>query len=500
MSDLESNLFKGKLRNIFWPVHRSELAKFIPMAMLMFCVLFNQNVLRILKDSILISEISAEITSFTKVYYVTPMAAIFVVIYAKMINHLPFYKIFYYLVAVFTTFYTIFAFIIYPNIDFFHMNSGRLAVLMAENAHWKWYIATIGNWSYILFYTFAELWPNIFYVLLFWQIANEITTTNEAKRFYTLFSFFGNSSLIVVGFMMMNLSADNGIINRLFTVSDNKIILTQISVAMVIVSSILSCLLIRHIVKNVIGEQTLYPDVKNERSTRPKMGIIDSFRYIARSKYLWLMLVCSASFGLSINLVEAVWKAKIKELYPTVSSYAEFNSMYILWTGVAIMVMTVIGNNIMRKSSWFAAAIISPLIILITGTIFFILVVFDYHILSFFDGAILMSPLALAVFIGAIQNILSKGSKYSVWDTSTQMLYIPLDQELRTKGKAAVDVISPKIGKSSSGLIQSVIFTVLPMSTYHSIAPALMIIFIGVCIFWIYAIRKIYFEYQKIVT
>jgi len=169
------------------------------------------------------------------------------------------------------------------------------------------------------------------------------------------------------------------------------------------------------------------------------------------------------------------------------------------------MVMTIIGNNVMRKSSWFAAAVISPVIILTTGTIFFVLVVFDEHIMNFFDGAILMSPLALAVFIGmgtmgtmgtAVQNILSKGSKYSILDTSSQMLYIPLDHELRTKGKAAVDVI---IGKSASGLVQSMIFTILPMATYSSIAAPLMVIFIVVCVLWIYAIRKVYFEYQKIV-
>ena len=88
MSEQELNPFKSKLRNILWPIHNSELGKFIPMSALMFCVLFNQNVLRILKDSILISEVSAEITSFTKVYCVTPMAVIFVVVYAKLINHL----------------------------------------------------------------------------------------------------------------------------------------------------------------------------------------------------------------------------------------------------------------------------------------------------------------------------------------------------------------------------------------------------------------------------
>ena len=498
MSEQELNPFKSKIRNILWPIHNSELGKFIPMSALMFCVLFNQNVLRILKDSILISEVSAEITSFTKVYCVTPMAVIFVVVYAKLINHLSFQKIFCYLAGVFTAFYIVFAFILYPEIDTFHMNRELLSSLMIKHPHLKWYIACIGNWSYVIFYSFSELWPNIFYVLLFWQIANEITATNEAKRFYTLFSLFGNSALVAVGFMMTSLSSSDNALKQLFTTSDDKIFLTQISTLLVAISSVVACLLVRHITKRVMANPACNVGVKSELKPKPKMGIINSFKYISRSKYLWLMLICTASFGLSMNLVEAVCKSKIKELYPTVNTYAAFNSMYILWTGITIMIMTVIGNNVMRNSSWFVAAVISPVIILTTGTAFFILVVFDEQIVTLFEGVVLMSPVVLAVFVGAVQNVLSKGSKYSIWDTSRQMLYIPLDPELRTKGKAAVDVISPKIGKSASGLVQSMIFTILPIATYGSIAPVLMVFFIGVCILWIYSVKKIYFEYRKI--
>lgn len=499
MANLQSNLFKSKLRSIFWPIDNRELAKFIPVSCLMFCILFNQNILRILKDSILISEISAEIASFAKVYAVTPAAILFVIIYAKITNHLSFEKIYYYLTGFFIAFFILFAFIIYPNVHYFHASPHFLDQTMAAHPHLKWYISLAGNWSYIIFYTLAELWPNIFYVLLFWQFANEITTTEEAKRFYTLFSLFGNSSLIFVGFLMMNLSSEQTVIRHFFTISDSKITLIKVSIAFVVVSAFFSCLLIRFLYKKVLTNPTFYKKAKKARTTKEKMGILASFKYIAKSKYLWLMLICSASFGLSINLVEAVWKAKIKELYPTVNTYAEFNSLYILWTGVAIMVMTIIGNNIMRNHSWFVAAVISPIIIMITGIAFFTLVVFDHQVLSLFDGAILMTPLALAVSIGAIQNILAKGTKYSIWDTSREMLYIPLDDELKTKGKAAVDVVSSKIGKSSSGLLQSLIFTIIPTATFTDISPILMIIFTVVCLLWIYAVRKIYFEYQKIV-
>ncbi|MDF2966222.1 MAG: translocase, partial [Rickettsiaceae bacterium] len=284
-----------------------------------------------------------------------------------------------------------------------------------------------------------------------------------------------------------------------FFSTDSKVLLIQVSTAIIVVISLISERMVKFLCNNILSDPTFYKKAKKERSTKEKMGILDSFRYIASSKYLWLMLICSAAFGLTMNLVEAVWKAKIKELYPTLNQYAEINSLYIMWTGITIMLLTIVGNNIMRRYSWLTAALITPLVIMVTGSLFFILVVFDEQVHSALDGLIIMSPLALAVFIGAIQNILAKGTKYSIWDTSREMLYIPLDEELRTKGKAAVDVVSSKIGKSSSGLVQAMLFTIFPYATYNTISPFMALVFIVVCIAWVYAVNKIAIEYQKIV-
>lgn len=493
------NIFASRLRTIFWPIHRHELKKFIPMAALMFCVLFSQNILRILKDSIVIAEISAEVTSFAKVYCVTPAAAVFVIIYAKMVNSYSFEKIHNYLLGFFVIFFSIFSFFIYPNAQTFHMDPSRMENLMLLHPHMKWFIALVGNWSYIVFYVLAELWPNIFYVLLFWQFANEITTTEEAGRFYTLFSLVGNSSLIIVGFLVMNMASESSMLQKYFGSIDSNIVLVQGATLTVIVSSIISVFLVRFVCKNVMSDPRLYLKAKSDNTPRTKMTLKESFTYIAHSKYLWLLLICSAAFGLSMNLVEAVFKAKMKDLYSTVNAYAEFNGLYILWTGIAIMVMTIIGNNIMRNHGWFVAAVITPVMIMVTGVMFFMLVVFDQELIGLFNNAMIMTPLAMAVSVGAVQNILSKGTKYSIWDTSREMLYIPLDNELRTKGKAAVDVVSSKIGKSSSGLIQSMLFVLIPSATYTSISPFLMVIFIIVCVLWIYAVRKIFHEYKKLI-
>jgi AAA family ATP:ADP antiporter len=51
------------------------------------------------------------------------------------------------------------------------------------------------------------------------------------------------------------------------------------------------------------------------------------------------------------------------------------------------------------------------------------------------------------------------------------MSYVPLDDELKTKGKAAVDVIGIKLGKSISAFLQSTDFLLsFQHATYQSIS------------------------------
>lgn len=65
-----------------------------------------------------------------------------------------------------------------------------------------------------------------------------------------------------------------------------------------------------------------------------------------------------------------------------------------------------------------------------------------------------MTPTVLAVWLGFSQNILSKATKYSLFDPTKEMCYIPLDQESKVKGKAAVDVVGGRLGKSGGSFIQ----------------------------------------------
>src|SRR5690606_31312605 len=66
-----------------------------------------------------------------------------------------------------------------------------------------------------------------------------------------------------------------------------------------------------------------------------------------------------------------------------------------------------------------------------------------------------------------------------------EMAYIPLDEELKTKGKAAVDVIGGRAGKAGGAGVQQLLFILLATGETIAIAPFSFFVFIVICFGWI---------------
>lgn len=480
----------SSLQDIFWPIHGKENKKFVPMALMMMCILFNYSMLRSIKDSFVVTSIGAEALSFLKTYAVLPSAVIAMILYVRACNVMSQDSIFYSVVAIFAAYLGLFAFIIYPHESWVHPNPESVERLAAAWPNFKWFIRVAGKWGFASFYVMAELWGSIMVSLLYWRFANKITTTSEAKRAYPIFGLVGNLGLILTGFLLGQ-SMDEGS-------GSNTLGFTP-----VITSTIASCIVIMVIyywmVKNVVNDPELCPgEGGKSKKSKVKLSLVESFKMIFASKYLGLIAMLILCYGISINLIEGIWKDKVRALYPTKEGYARYMGQFQALQGAATIVFMLIGGNILRGVSWFTAAIMTPLMILITSVFFFLFVFFDTTISFYLAGIIsTASPLAIGVAIGTWQNVLSKATKYSLFDSTKEMAYIPLDEESKNKGKAAVDIVGGRLGKSAGGIIQSSFFMLFHAFTFSQAAPYFAVFFIVVLIIWIICVNSLNKEYQN---
>jgi AAA family ATP:ADP antiporter len=107
-----------------------------------------------------------------------------------------------------------------------------------------------------------------------------------------------------------------------------------------------------------------------------------------------------------------------------------------------------------------------------------------------------VTAIAAAVIFGGVQNILSKATKYSFFDPTKEMSYIPLDDELKSKGKAAADVIGGRFGKSGGALIQFTLLSLMPGANLLSLAPSMFGIFLIIMVIWFFAVFGLAKEFK----
>lgn len=489
-----SSSFLDKIRNIFWPINGIENKKFIPMALMMTFILVNYSTLRAIKDGLVVVNVGPEALGFLKLYFVLPSALLLIILYAKLCNIMSAQKVFNVVTATFIIAIAVFTFVIYPNPDFFHPSEETIDFLIAKYPFFKWIFKIAGKWSYASIYIVAELWGSMMLSLLFWQFANQVTSTLEAKRFYSMFGLISNAGVLVFSLWVLPVLLDD----RLNLVAEEVKLIPVLSV--VIFNGLIVLALYKWINANILTDVRLYnPEAlgAKKKKSKVKLSMGDSFKMILTSRYLGLIAILIFSYGVSIVLVEGIWKSKIRELYPTVGEYTSFMVQFLSYQSIVAIFFMLVGSNILRRVSWFTAAMLTPMMIFITGIAFFSFIFFDntigLHVAAMIGG----SPLMIAVMIGTAQNVLSKGAKYSLFDSTKEMSYIPLDDELKTKGKAAVDVIGGRLGKSGGGFIQSTFFLLMPAASFVEATPYFAAIFFIIVITWLIAVRLLGAEYYK---
>lgn len=484
----------GKWRAFFWPVHVYELKKLLPMFLMFFFISFNYTILRDTKDTLIVTAAGAEAIPFLKTFGVVPAAIIFMIIYAKLSNLLSKENLFYVTLLPFVIFFGLFAFVMYPARESLMPQASVETLRSILPAGWGGISAAYQNWMYSVFYILAELWGSVVLSLLFWGFANQITRVGEAKRFYSLFGLGANLALLVSGPAIVLVS---DIRKHLPSGVDAWQISLNYLMGMVVIAGIAIVAIYWWINRNILTDTRFY-DPNQEtapKKKKVKMSLMDSFKFLFTSKYILCLAMLVIAYGISINLVEVTWKSQVKLQYPNPNDYSTFMGYFSTVTGaVTILMMLFVGGNLIRRKGWGFAALVTPVVLLITGVLFFAFVIFRENLLGYI-AMLGTTPLFLAVLFGAAQNIMSKSSKYSLFDPTKEMAYIPLDEESKVKGKAAVDVVGARLGKSGGSVIQ---MGLLAFGTLATITPYIGAILMVIIFLWILAANSLSRQFAKL--
>lgn len=485
-------------RALLWPIHNHELKKFLPLAFIMFCILFNYTLLRDTKDTIVVnSPAGAAAISFLKLYCVTPAAILFVIFYAKLTNILSRENVFYAVVMPFLIFFGAFAFVIYPNLEALHPNPESIAALKASYPALTGFIDIYAYWAFSLFYVLAEIWGSAMIALMFWQFANHVVRMKESKRFYALFLVIGNLSLILSGQAVVFCSED---IKQYFPTHEEAWQMSlYLMMSSVVFFGFIAMALYRWMHVSVLTDKRFFDpeEAGVPKKKKEKPSLAESLKIIFKSPELGLIAVLIMAYGVTVNLVEVQWKNQLGLYYAgDKGGYNAFMGNFSTITGIfTILFGWLVGSNVLRRVSWFSAAVITPLVITVLGAVFFAFI-FAKEWVDFILHAMATTPVAAACFLGAGIVIVSKGIKYGLFDPTKEMAYIPLDDELKTKGKAAVDVIGGRAGKAGGAFVQSNLQMILAATVASGganvvsvTAPYAFVIFAIVCVLWLYAVK-----------
>lgn len=469
-------------KNILNP--SNELSKFIISSFVMLFTLYVLSILKGSKDTLIVIELGAELISTIKLYGVLPFAVMFTLTYIKLANVFTRLQIYHLLNFCFISFFVIFDLFLYPNANTLHFNLQHLEL---ELPIFKYQLIMISNWSFTLFYIASELWGNVMLALMFWQLINQIYTIEQARKYYPLFGIIGELGLLLSGIILSYFTSTR------FT-SDWSKSLDYITLSIVIAGILISVFI--HILSANIADEAIINGT-NSKSIRPKLNLIKSLKYVMSSKYLGLIILIVVSYGVSINVLEGVWKKHASLLYTSTIDYGHFIAKVQILTSIMTIICIFFSFYTLKYFNWCIAAIITPIVMILTGIPFFIFAIFKDNLVIFTQWTGFGS-LTVCILLGGIQNIMSRGTKNSFFTPTKEMAFIPLDEDLKAKGKGVSDVIGERFGKSIGALTQWLILSFVVNSTLITMAPYLFIVYLVVLIIWIIAVITLNKEFKAI--
>ncbi|MFM8454979.1 MAG: Npt1/Npt2 family nucleotide transporter [Gammaproteobacteria bacterium] len=479
-----------KLRHLVWPVYgRAEHQRILPMLLVFFLIAFVYNLMRPSKTALLVNAsglLGAGIIPFLKLWVVLPGAFLITYIYTTLTKKLDRDAIFYITISFFIGYYMLFSSVFLPNAESLSLEkaSNFLQAVLPEAM--QGLSILVKHWYLSLFYLLSELWSSVVLAMLFWGFANEVTSIEEAKRFYGSFVLSANLSGIASGYLGKTCFTLEKPLPGLPYAHD----LVMQSVFLVTIVCFVSGLVIMALYKHIVWQnKNLLGNKFQLKEKKAKIGFIEAAESIVKSKYLLCIALMVIAYNIIYNLSEVIWADQIQHAAQGRHDQMT-HKMYdvSLWTGLVSTFLAIfVCGNALQLFGWTRAALIAPVVWLLTGLCLFgTWFAGENSILAVFASSLNMSLMSFVSVLSSIQICLGRSTKYTVFDETKEIAFIPLSIKDKRRGKAIVDGVTGWIGRSGGALIYQILFFYLV--GVQNVIPYVAIIFFAMLVLWIYCV------------
>ncbi|MFK7871944.1 MAG: Npt1/Npt2 family nucleotide transporter [Oligoflexales bacterium] len=473
------------VRNLLWPVHRSEFRKFLPLAITILVITFNFSILKTIKDTIIITAAGSEAIPFLKLWVMLPAAFLVSILLGWCSTRFSRKKTFISAQLFFIGFFLFFSTVLFPMREWIHPHAWVASWREVLPQGLGGMLSLVEYWSYTLFYLFAELFGVVILSVMFWGFVNQVTQLQQAKRFYGLLNLVGNLPCVLAP-LALNFMIDWILKNQQASQEDRWE--SVVSSSGILVASLGLVGVVSYWFAEKYAEQEAALETssssskKSLKSKKPKASLVEGFRLLASDSYVRNIGILVLAYNIVINLLEVVWKEQVSQLYPDKLEFSMYMNQVMTATGfVGIFCAMFLGTGLVRRFGWAMTAFATPFVIVLTGVPFLGCVVFTEEMSGVADyfG---MTSLSLAVMMGAGLSVVSKAVKYSLFDTSKELAFIPMDEQTRGYSKAAIDGVCSRIGKSGGSAILQICFFVF--GGIGASTPAVLIAVLVLLVGW----------------
>ena len=471
----------------------SSKAKFYYLLSMFFLISFVYNILQPLKKSIIMNAGSgAEILPYLKPFAVVPCSILITWYFLYLTHNFDRNRVFRVLILTFMTYFALYTFILRPYREVLaaHTLASMLEYILPQN--FQAGPAMIRYWMDTIFYVAAELWGSAVLSTLLWGVVNEITSLDEAKRSYAYFTVGANCSGIFSGQALGWIMAME--YNQNF--SYGSCAWDQCFLKVMLVALFCCCLallIFRQFVaeghSKTANDRESFCEKTQKKVNKKKISLSQSLVSLTKSSSLLYISIIVVGYNLVYNLSDVVLNKQIHLAYSSdpraLNAFLGRIDMYkaMIATFLAIFV----SRYSLKKFGWTTTALVTPIAYLVTGTLFYSTFILNSYGWQLYPLFLSLDPTLLVLYLGGLHFCATKGSKYSLFDATKEMAYLSLDKKERTSGKAVIDGIASRFGKSGGSFVMFALFAIVG-NDISLATPYIFGIVLFIAILWILAV------------